>query len=276
MKKTTLPLVILFVRISSFLHAQSFDYAGPVSSALAFTKVFDSSSWACLSNVSNLAERKHLTVGVAYQMRFNIKELSSRAATLVAPSSYGTFSGLVFQSGYAKSNYSRYGLAYSRLFGDELKAGFQFNYVSHQIEAADRADAFYSSLGLNVDVSERFELGVFIQNPEQGSIRYHDDEYTLPSYFNTGIKYSVASHFMSVVEVEKQLEYDLVYKAALQLSFKNKLFVRGGVKGRPAELTVGGGFSGKGLMVDIGFAHHQQLGVTSGAGLSYSFKQKQK
>ena len=187
MKKTTLPLVMLLVRVTSFLHAQSFDYSGPVSSSLAFTKVFDSSPWAVLSNVSNLAESQQLTIGAAYQLRFNMDELSSRAITFVFPSRYGSFSGLVFQSGYSKSNYSRYGLAYSRLFGEHLKAGFQFNYLAHQIEAADRAEAFYSSLGLNFNVSERFELGVFIQNPEQGEIKYHDDKYAIPTYFNTGI-----------------------------------------------------------------------------------------
>jgi hypothetical protein len=276
MKKITFLLLLVYVSVGSFLHAQSLDYSGPVSSSLAFVKVFDSSSWANLNNVANLAKAERLKVGAAYQMRFNMDELSSRAATLVVPSHYGTFSGVVFQSGYSKSNYSRYGLAYSRLFGEHFNAGFQFNYLSHHIEGADRADAFYASLGLGFKISNGFEFGVYVQNPEQGKIKYQDDEYALPTYFNTALKYSIASRFMAVFEVEKQLEYDLVYKTALEFSFKDKLFVRGGVNGKPVELTFGGGFHIAGLAIDVGFAHHQQLGITSGAGLTYSLFKKKK
>ena len=276
MTKSTLILLLGLYSLQFSIHAQSLDYSGPVSSSLAFTKVFDDSPWASLSNTANLSAYQNISVGAAYQMRFNMDELSSRAATLVLPSRVGTFSGLVFQTGYSKSNYSRYGLAYSRLFGENVKVGMQFNYLSHQIEAADRADAFYASLGLGFTISESFELGVYIQNPEQGKIKYQDNEYALPTFFNTAVKYSIASRFMSVVEVEKQLEHNLVYKAALQFSFKDKLFVRGGVKGQPVELTFGGAFHIAGLAIDVGFAHHQQLGITSGAGLTYSFKKKQK
>ncbi len=269
---------IFFISLFSCgqLSAQSLDYSGPVSTSMGFVKVFDESPWASLSNTSNLAMLKGFSVGASYQMRFNMDELSSRAATLALPTALGTFGGLVFQSGYSKSSYSRYGFSYSRLFGDKVAAGLQFNYLTHQLESADRAHAFYSSLGLNFFISDNWGVGVYIQNPEQAKISYLDTDYALPTFFNAAIRWSPSEHFVFVTELEKQLEYDMIYKTGLQFNFKDRLFVRGGIKGKPIEFTFGGGFNLAGLSIDVGFAHHQQLGITSGAGLSYSFHRKQK
>ncbi len=258
----------------SNLSAQSLDYSGPISSSMGFVKVFDSSPWAGLNNVANLSARTRFAVAASYQMRFNMDELSSRAATLLAPTGLGNFAATIFQSGYAKSNYSRYGLSYSRLFGQKVAAGLQFNYLSHHIEAADNANTFYTGLGLNFNISEQWDVGVYIQNPEQASLEYEETLYQVPTFFNAACLWSPSSHFIMVAELEKQLEYDMVYKTGLQFNFKDKLFLRGGIKGQPVEMTFGGGVRLAGFSIDVGFAHHQQLGLTSGAGLSYSFNHK--
>ncbi len=125
MTKSALILLCGLFGSHLYLQAQSLDYSGPVSSSLAFTKVFDDSPWASLNNIASLAQHNQLSVGAAYQMRFNMEELSARAATVVFPSRYGTFAALVFQNGYSKSNYSRYALSYSRVFGHNLQSGFQ-------------------------------------------------------------------------------------------------------------------------------------------------------
>ncbi|WP_289053339.1 hypothetical protein [Carboxylicivirga marina] len=275
MTKSTLILIVALLSLTLKLHGQSLGYSGPVSSSLAYVKVFDDSHWASLNNVANQAHVKSLSVGAAYQMRFNLSELSSRAATAIVPSRFGSFSGLAMQSGFSKSNYNRYAVAYSRLFGNSISAGFQFNYMNHQMQSADRADAFYSAFGLGFKTTESIKVGVYIQNPEQSKLSYQDEAYALPTFFNGAIKYSIPHKFFAIFELEKELEYDVVYKTAIQFSFNDKLFVRGGVRGKPVEITFGGGFQLVGLSIDVGFSHHQQLGMTSGAGLAYSFKHKQ-
>lgn len=254
--------------------AQTLDYSGPISSSLAYMKVFDDSPWAALSNAANLAYSENLATGIGYQMRFNMSELSSRTGVMVLPSSYGTFAGLIYQSGYSKSNYNRYALSYSRAFGNKISAGLQFNYLTHQIEGADRADAFYTSLGIGYYISESFELGVFIQNPEQSKMNYGGYDYSLLTYFNTAVKYTATDNVLIIAELEKEQEQTLVFKTGCQIDFNNRLAVRAGIKGQPLELTVGGGFKHSGLTIDVGFAHHPQLGLTSGAGLYYSFNRK--
>jgi len=274
MKNQTLIVYVAMLCIYLPSFSQTLNYSGPVSNSLGNVKVFDDSPWATLSNVATLVQQQSLSVGAAYQLRFNMNELSIRAATLVCPTKYGTVSGLLFQSGYSKSNYSRYALSYSRLFGEKVAAGLQFNYLNHQIEAADLVGGFYSSLGITVQTTSTLMVGVFIQNPEQAKLNYNETEYLMPSFFNVALRWSATSHFMVITEFEKQLEYAPVYKCAVQFNFKNKLFVRGGLKGNPVEFTFGGGFHIAGLAIDVGFSHHQQLGLSSGAGLAYSFHHK--
>jgi len=255
-------------------YAQTLQYSGPVSTSMAHVRVLDASAWATLTNVSNLATHKLVSVGAAYQLRFNLEELSSRAATFVVPTSYGTCSALLLQSGYQKSHYNRYALSYSRLFGSKVAVGFQYNYLSHYLEGADRSDAFYLALGLKVHTTEMWTIGVFIQNPEQSKIAYTNTSYALPTFFNVAVQWSAASHFMMITEFEKEIEHDLVLKTGMQFNFNNKVMVRGGLKAKPVEFTFGSGFQFGGLGIDVGFSHHQQLGLTSSAGLTYAFNHK--
>jgi len=256
------------------LTAQNLDYSGPVSAALGGIKVFDNTPWAGTGNVANLAKVNSYAVGISYQRRFNMDELSSRVAVMALPTRFGTLAGLVLQNGYSKSNYNRFGLSYSRNFGDKVMAGMQFNYLSHQMISTADVTGFYSSLGINFRASDKFDVGVFIQNPEQAKLKYPEVDYALPSFFNTAVKYSPSAHVLLMVELEKQQSYDLVSKFGIQLSFKNKLFIRSGIKAQAVEFTFGGGFKAGGLSIDVGFLQHQQLGLTSSAGLYYSFNGK--
>ncbi|WP_439183085.1 hypothetical protein [Carboxylicivirga taeanensis] len=274
MNKLTSILCLASLCFCGSLFSQTIDYSGPVAASMGFVKVFDDSPWASLNNVSNLATHKGLAVGASYQMRFNMKGLSSRAATIIVPGSFGTISGLVYQSGYEKSNYSRYAMSFSRQFGEKVSAGLQFNYLAHQIQGDDRADGLYSSLGLNFVISQQWGMGVYIQNPEQGKINYQETTYAVPTLFNAALRWRPFIDFQLMIELEKNLDADMIYKSGLQFNFKHKLFVRGGIKGKPVEMTFGGGIRLAGLSIDVGFAHHQQLGITSGAGLSYLFNRK--
>lgn len=274
MKTLNLYPAALMLLLSFTVHSQMLDFSGPVSMAMASIKSFDQSSWSSLNNIANLANHQKISLSASYGRRFNMEELSSRAANAILPTKLGSFSGLILQSGYTKSNVSRYAFGYSRSFGNMVDAGLQFNFLTHQILASDRSDAFYSSLGVNMKMSQSTSLGVYIQNPEQNKISYANEEYELPTYFDIGLKWSAGSHFMFLLEFEKELNTSPVYKTAVQFNFKERLFIRSGVKSNPSEFTFGGGFCLASLIIDVGFSMHQQLGTTSSAGISYVINRK--
>lgn len=108
-------------------------FSGPASVALGHTKLFDSSTWSSLNNAANLAYANDFHFGATYGLPFKMTELSNRAANVIWSNQFGTFSGMVTQSGYTKSHYTGASLGYSRLFSKNIAASVQFNYLTHNI-----------------------------------------------------------------------------------------------------------------------------------------------
>jgi len=248
---------------------QDVNIIGPQNMALGQIRSIDHSNWAVLTNGANLAFQKKISAGISYQRKFELAALSSRIAAVNYPNKFGALNGLVIQSGLEKSSVSRYGLGYSRSFGQKVAAGVQFNYLVHQIEGAELADAFYASAGVVIQPSPSIHLAAFVQNPEQGSIRHYETDYYLPSLFCIGVQWSADPHVLILVELEKEQGYPPLYKSGIQFNFKDHVFVRTGISAKPVNFSFGGGFHYKLLVVDVGFVHHTILGLTSSFGLSF-------
>jgi len=264
----------LLIVASNFFHinvcrGQDVNIIGPQNIALGQIRSIDHSSWAVLTNVANLAVRKKVSAGISYQRKFEIAALSSRMAAVSFPNKFGTLTGLVLQGGFEKSSISRYGLGYSRSFGGKVLAGMQFNYLTHQIEGAERADAFYASIGVVIQPTSSIHLAAFVQNPEQAAIRHYGTDYYLPSLFCLGVQWSADPHVLILAEVEKEQEYSPLYKSGIQFNFKDHVFVRTGISGKPVAYSFGGGFHYKWLAVDVGFVQHATLGLSSSLGLFF-------
>lgn len=258
----------LFLR-TYFCCGQDVHIIGPQNIALGQIRSLDHSNWAVLNNVANLAFQKKISAGISYQRKFELAALSSRIAVVNYPNKHGVLNGLVLQSGLENSSVSRYGLGYSRSFGGTVLAGMQFNYLTHQIEGAELADAFYVSVGVVMRPSSSIHLAAFVQNPEQSTIRHYETDYYLPSFFCLGVQWSADPHVMILAELEKELEHPPMYKSGIQLNFKDHLFVRTGISAKPVNFSFGGGFHYKLLVADVGFVQHAILGLTSSFGLSF-------
>lgn len=276
MNKLIFTLLVLLSQCFTTVKAQNLNFSGPVSQALANIRSIDKSNWAVFNNAAALVSFESLNIAVSYQARFQLNELSSRSISTVWPNKYGIFSGAVLQSGYTKSLLSRYLVSYSRGFGKSTAAFLQYNYITHHIEGADRSDGSYSCLGLQQSVSKAVQVGVLIINPEQADITYAGSTYSLPTLFNVGLVWTNNDWVKVFVEAEKELEHDPVYKAAVELAIIKRLHIRSGIKGQSIEYTFGAGLAFSNIGVDVGFLYHQQLGLSSGIGISYSFNRSGK
>lgn len=274
MPKPYLLLTVIWCVSLRCVNAQDPSFIGPVGSSLANVRTLDHSSWAVFNNASIIAESLNYSGAVAYQNRFLIKELGSRAIALNVPINLGVFSGAVLQSGYSKSLLSRYGLSFSKSLGPETAAFFQYNYISHHFEATERSDGFYSAFGLHQKISKAVELGVLIENAEQAKISMGQSTYAIPSFYCLGLQWNNGSWANVFAEVEKEIDYQLVYKCAIELEVRDVVKLRGGVRGKPVELSFGAGFLISKLKVDAAFSYHKQLGLSSCLGLQYSIDRK--
>ena len=269
-------LICILSFVASSLFSQDLQFNGPVNTALADIKTIDHSPWAVFNNAASLTSESQSGLAASYQARFNIEELSTRAISGFYSGNFGIISGGVLQSGYSKSLLSRYLLSFSRKFGNSTSAFFQYNLITHHIETADKSIASYSAFGLQQKITSEIYLAVLISNMEQSKINYGNIDFDLPSQFSIGLMWTNEEWVKVFAEAEKELNLSSVFKGAVEMAISDFLYLRAGIKGEPVEFTFGSGFNWTRLNIDIAFKYHQQLGVTSIAGISYSFNKKVK
>lgn len=244
--------------------------------ALGFTKTLDDTPWAALNNVASLGISTQASVNMAYRRQFELQELSTRYFTACLPSKLGVFSGLCLQNGVSGNLFNRYALGYSKKLTPTLTAGFQFNYNTHQFTNCELAATLYSAMGIRYSATKRLNLAVFIQNPEQAKMSYGSETYLLPSFFNAGMQWMASSNVSILTEIEKENSQAPLLKMGVALTFIEVLKINCGLTNGLYQYTFGASYGYKNSRLDLGFAHHQILGLTSMAGLSYVFHKSQK
>ncbi|MBS2096712.1 PorV/PorQ family protein [Carboxylicivirga linearis] len=269
-------LICILSFVASSLFSQDLLFNGPVNTALADVRTIDHSHWAVFNNAASLSSLKHSGLAASYQARFNIKELSTRAISGFYSGNFGVISGGVLQSGYSKSLLSRYLFSFSRKFGNSTSAFLQYNLITHHIETADESLAFYSAFGLQQKITSEIYMAVLISNMEQSKINYGNIDVDVPSQFLIGLMWTNEQWVKVFTEAEKELNRTPVFKGAVEMAINDFLFLRTGIKGEPVEFTFGSGFNWTRLNIDIAFKYHQLLGVSSIAGISYSFNKRAK
>lgn len=268
-------MLFLFFDLGNAI-SQDLSFNGPVGLALANVRTLDGSPWAVYNNAASLADVEDIVCAASYQIRFNLDELSARSLCAIWPNKYGIVSAGVLQNGFSKSLLSRYMLGYSRGFGKSTSAFLQYNFITHNIEGSGSAKGFYSALGLRQTVTKELMLGVLIVNPEQSDITYYSMSYALPTLFVAGLQWTNNAWVRVLAETEKELDRVPVYKGAVEMAVNKQFFLRCGIKGRPVEFSFGSGYSFSHFNIDIGFLYHQQLGLSSGLGIIYTFKRAEK
>jgi len=274
MNYLSLAFICILSFVASSLFSQDLQFNGPVNTALADVKTIDHSYWAVFNNAASLASQANSGVAASYQARFNLEELSTRAISGFYSGNFGSISGGIMQSGFNKSLLSRYLLSYSRSFGNTTSAFLQYNFITHHIEGTDQSSSFYSAFGLQQKLTSEFSMGVLISNVEQSKINYGNVDVDLPSQFSIGLMWTNEEWVKVFAEAEKELNRNPVFKGAVEMAISEFLYLRTGIRGEPVEFTFGAGFNWTRLNIDIAFKYHQQLGVTSIAGISYSFNKK--
>jgi hypothetical protein len=126
-----------------------------------------------------------------------------------------------------------------------------------------------------IQATEVLKVGFLAQNAEQSTLDYGDRSEKIPTVFNAGLQWQF-SDVKIITEIEKEIDFDPVYKTGLELKIKEIVFVRGGMSGRPVTVTFGAGVLFSNFSVDAGFSHHQTLGMSSAVGISYRLIQKTK
>jgi len=244
---------------------------GARSAAMAHASVALTDFWSLQNNQAGLAYNETFAAGIYYENRYLTKELSLKSGGVVLPTNSGNFGLNISYFGYPKYNESKIGLSYARSFGDVLAIGLQLDYLLTSIaEDYGKKGVATFEIGILSKINENLTLGAHVFNPISAKLAEYDDE-RIQAIIRVGAAYAFDNNIIVSVEVEKDMEYDPIFKLGLEYRIIEKIYVRGGISTNPGLYSFGFGLDFKKLKIDFSSSVHQTLGYSPQISLIYNF-----
>lgn len=236
---------------------------GSRSSALGNCTVSLQDFWSIQNNPAGIASWNDIAIGISYENRFFMKELSFMNAAFAIPiDKIGIWSVSFSRFGYIDYSENKFGIGYARMFGPYLKIGLQIDYLLFKFENnhSKRQTATFE-LGIQSDVTDKICLGVYVFNPINMKIKTLN-EWKIPIVFRFGMSYKITSDFLATTELEYNTESKFNYRIGLEYNVLKGFFIRTGFYTNPATACLGAGYSIKWFTIDISAKMNQHTGVS--------------
>lgn len=261
-------ILLTFLCLTSLSIAQGWNPVGARSNALSGASVTLSDAWSSFHNVGAAAKVKSPSFGVYYDARFLQKELQNQALAAVIPLKKGAFTFGTQLFGYEQYRHSRTGFGYALQLSDKFSAGIQTNLhylrLNSNYGATLKATA---EAGFKAEISEKWSLGFAVTNIGRQVVSETQDR--LSTLMRFGVNYKPSKVVTVLFEVEKDVNYPIVFKGALEYKPIPQFVVRGGAQNGPNSFAFGAGYVHKGITVDLGSKYHPVLGWTPNIGFNY-------
>ena len=269
---------ILFLFMFCCLHAQYLTESAE-SMAVAGSGVAYTDFWNGSNNQSALAWSDDMTVGVGYNNRYMLSQLSNRNLTFAYPlkNKGGVFSLNVNQYGYSAYRISKGGLAYSRLFGEKFAAALQFDMFQFNFgdEYYGKNVAFTFEGGLQYKINKQLSIGTHIFNPVRAKLSSSENE-VMPSAISLGLALSLSKNVAITTDVVKESDYPASLRVGFMYRFREIFNVRAGFASAPFNVSGGVGFNLNGFNFNISTSYYQTLGIVPAVSLFYQIKSGKK
>lgn len=242
---------------------------GARSISMANASVTLNDAWAFHHNPGALGEVKNVSIGLAYQNRFLLRELQSQGFVYAQPLKYGVLSiGGQFY-GYKQYRTQRIGAGYSLKLAEKFYAGVQLNYQGIQLaDYYGNRSTVTAEFGLQAHITEKWKFGASVFNLGRAKLSdFQNDRFS--TLIRLGTSYSFSKKVIVAAEAEKDLESKVNFKGGIEYQPVDNFFIRAGAASAPIEFTFGFGYRWKVIQLDIGSAYQQLLGWSPCFSISY-------
>lgn len=259
---------LLLTANSQISFAQQNPISTPYSQAIANTSVAYTEEWACFHNPAILANVKSPSIGLNYDNRFELKELSTVALQAASPTKHINCGLGLSHFGTWSFSEMQVGLALARSFGKRFSMGVQLNCFAVQSAVGSRS-AFTLQVGLLSQPTKKLSIGFHAYNPSQAIIDYEDLQKRIPSIFSLGSAYHISPNLLFLTQLDKELEYPLLLRTGFEYRVYNSINLKAGVYGAPLVPCFGTSFHWKSLVLGVNFERHPALGINSHCNIIY-------
>ena len=269
MKKLSVLMVFVF---SFFYHhrtlAQDFSIGARAAGiGNAFVTLQD--EWAVFGNAGGMAEVKSITALFAYENRFGFTEgFQSVAAGVIVPTHFGNGSLSAYRFGDELFSKQKVAIGWAHQISG-ISIGFKANYWQHHVEGYGSRGNLVLDLGGVAAIIPKLAFGLHIANVNQAKIV--EDE-RIPTVIQAGLAYTPVEQLMLVVETEKDVDFDAVFKLGMEYQIIEKIRLRTGISTKPMRTHYGMGFCLKKFTIDCAMITHPHLGFSNQVSVAYRVK----
>jgi len=233
--------------------------------------------WNGMNNQAALAWTEDISVGIGYNNRFLMSELSDRYIMAAIPvnDEGGVFSFNVNQYGFSSYSLTKGGLAYSRFFGPNFTAALQFDVFQFNLgdEFYGNHTAFTFEGGFQYKINEKLMVGTHLFNPVEVELSSYGNE-RIPPSLAFGFAMKLTEGAMFNVDVVKEMYHPAALRTGFSYLIMNTLAVRGGMQTAPFSISGGAGLKLKNAEVDLSTSYHQILGISPAISLMFHLNNK--
>lgn len=275
MKKLLLLPLVFLLALSSIRAVNDHYSIGARATALGHSSISFKDLWAIANNQAGIAFIDKPTLGVSYEERFQLKEMSLKTVAFVLPTNkVGNFGVSYTHFGDTEFNEIRINVGYAMTLGEHFAMGLAFDYLGLSVSGKSESGntgMVTAELGIMGEPIENLWLSAHAYNPFGVKISNDEYEENIPTLLRLGAMYNFTEELLFVTEVEKDIDFDTRMKFGIEYVMWEKLTVRGGVATNPTEYSGGVGVSLRNFKADLAFYKHQYLGYTPSIALSYAF-----
>lgn len=229
--------------------------------------------WAIFNNIGGLSDLENPTAAFTYSSFPGFKSFNRMAALVGLPTQFGVAGLGVFRFGDDLYNEQLITAGFSNTFGI-ASLGAKVNYIQYNAEGFGRKGVVSFSLGGITRFTPNFSVGAHISNVLQPELSEEGDH--LPTLLNIGVCFKPSQKLLLTTELEKDLDYDLTWKAGVEYNVHKKFSLRTGFNVKPQAGFLGFGFAPSAFRFDYAFTYRPDFVSQHQASVSYQFKKKAK
>jgi len=268
-------LTIILVVLCFYLTTNASGNIYPIgsrSAAMGRTSVAIIDFWGVMNNQAGIALFDKPMVGIYYENRFLLNQLSTKSVAGIWPLKYGVIAASYNYFGYKLYNDQKIGLTYARAFGNMFRVGLQLDYIQTVLgnNYGSKGNVTFE-LGIQSDISDQITIGAWVFNPIMVKLAEFDNE-KLPAVFRLGFAWHISEVFLATIEAEKNTAINpITFRGGLEYELKNRFFFRTGFATRKEIFSFGFGLYIKHITFNISTIMHETLGFSPQSSLIFHF-----
>jgi hypothetical protein len=240
---------------------------GARAQGLAYATSCLSDEWAVLNNPAGLAEVERTSTAISCQSYPKLSSFNRIALVGCFPASFGSIGMAVFRFGDDLYNEGIISIGYANRFGS-TSLGAKINYIQYRAEEFGSTGIVTVSFGGITNLTSNLMVGAHITNINQPEIATGEH---VPTRIALGLGYEASTKVLIVTEVEKDLDYDAVWRNGIEYRFNNKFNFRSGFSINEESAFLGFGFDQRKLKLDYAVEYNLNVGMNHQATLAYKF-----